>query len=178
MVAVLYASTPSVYDSLDVDVWGLERDARNFRGPGPVICHPPCSRWSTGGLKVGGDHGLFAHALGCVRAYGGVLEHPADSFAFREYGLPRPFKGSWQRSFRDEWVTEVNQCCYGHRARKRTWLVYCGPRAPVGLDWSEGSWTHTVHGRGSRRLSDVEAAATPLAFAQLLYLMVTVLGDT
>lgn len=73
---------------------------------------------------LGDDDGCFAHALWCVRTFGGVLEHPEASHAFRFFGLPIPKTGSgWTepdyyggRSFC------VAQGHYGHRAQKLTWL--------------------------------------------------------
>src|SRR5437868_3442084 len=136
MVAALYVETGGVYYGLpDVDPWDEERDARLYDGPWPVIAHPPCARWSAmawlnqalHGYRIGADGGAFAAALAAVRKYGGVLEHPAYSIAWREFGLPRPGRHGWTSALLDEgWVTEVDQATYGHRARKRTWLYYVG----------------------------------------------------
>ena len=85
MIAALYVETSGVYSGLpDVDVWGIERDARLYAGPHPVVAHPPCERWgryATGGPRadpskpgfqprkeVGDDGGCFAAALASVRA--------------------------------------------------------------------------------------------------------------
>ena len=47
MVAVLFARADSVYKTLPgVDVYDIERDARTYDGPWPVVAHPPCTRWS------------------------------------------------------------------------------------------------------------------------------------
>lgn len=91
-----------------VDPWDEARDARNYAGPHPVVAHPPCERWGRywgGGpmlhgtprqKKLGDDGGCFAAALDAVRRFGGVLEHPEASHAFRHFGLPRPsFNGGW-----------------------------------------------------------------------------------
>jgi hypothetical protein len=109
-----------------------------------------------------------------VRAFGGVLEHPAESIAWRTFELARPQAGTWTRTFTDAgWVTEVQQGAYGHRARKRTWLYYVGAN-PTALDWSTPAPSATVsfmtnHGGGNLpRLSKKEAKATPPAFRDLL----------
>ena len=44
-VSVLFAREDSVYKSLCSDVWDARRDARNYSGPNPVVCHPPCAQW-------------------------------------------------------------------------------------------------------------------------------------
>jgi len=42
-VAVLFARADSIYKSLpDCDVYDIERDARTYDGPWPVVAHPPC----------------------------------------------------------------------------------------------------------------------------------------
>ena len=64
-------------------------------------------------------------ALSAVRRWGGVLEHPAHSYAWRAFGLPRPKRGLWVFDGRG-FTTEVAQSAYGHRARKATWLYYVG----------------------------------------------------
>lgn len=183
MIAALYVHSGGAYTGLsDVDPWGTDRDARLYAGPHPVVAHPPCSSWcqiahvneARYGHKVGDDGGCFVSALGAVRLWGGVLEHPANSYAWPAFGLPRPVRGAWQRDmYEDAWVTEVNQRAYGHRAKKATWLYYVGP-TPAALDWSNPkpvatiSWL-TNHGGGDLpRLNKREASATPPAFRDLL----------
>lgn len=138
MIAALYVETGGCYFGLpDVDPWDQERDARMYRGPWPVVAHPPCQRWGkfwagqplwikrTGERKVkGADGGCFAAALASVRAYGGVLEHPEGSHAWAHFGLNKPPRtGGWIVA--DEyggWTCCVEQGKYGHYARKPTWL--------------------------------------------------------
>ena len=92
-VAALYVETGGVYYDLDgVDPWDEARDARAYPGPHPVVAHPPCARWGrywSGGpsakvrRELGDDGGCFEAALRFVRLYGGVLEHPANTAAWR-----------------------------------------------------------------------------------------------
>ncbi len=145
MIAALYVEKGGVYYGLkDVDPWDEERDAQMYDGPWPVVAHPPCARWSIMGNcrpehVKGDDGGCFAAALDAVREFGGVLEHPRHSLAWREFGLPRPATGGWAQSFSDDgWTTEVDQAEYGHPARKLTWLYYRGPEPPA-LRWGGGS---------------------------------------
>jgi hypothetical protein len=95
MIAALFVRSGSHYFGRpDVDPWPESRDARLYAGPHPVVCHPPCARWgrlyAMHGGKLGDDNGCFESALQSLRRWGGVLEHPADSFAWSRFGLPRP----------------------------------------------------------------------------------------
>lgn len=128
-------------------------------------------RW---GAKVGEDGGCFESALAAVRKWGGVLEHPANSLAWPRFGLLRPVSGAWQRAREQrEWVCEVWQSAYGHKARKRTWLLYVGS-APKPLRWNRPRGTHLIGGginTGNRtlpRLDDRETHITPMLFAEAL----------
>lgn len=188
-VAALFVEPEGVYaNQPGVDLWDEARDARLYAGPHPVVAHPPCARWSSlayvnqaiHGYQVGDDGGCFESALRAVRLYGGVLEHPAGSLAWKSFMLPRPGRMGWYREFLDPgWSCEVSQSAYGHRARKRTWLYYVGDRPPIGLDWREAEGECIVgdlwHGNGRRlgrgdrpRMYQKEALATPEAFCDAL----------
>lgn len=183
-VAALFVAKDGAYwDLPHVDPWDQTRDARRYGGPHPVVAHPPCSAWcriayvveARWGHPVGEDGGCFESALASVRQWGGVLEHPAFSLAWQEFGLPVPVFGRWTRHLFDPgWTTEVHQVAYGHRARKATWLYYVGKAEPPALDWSSPAPTATVsyltnHGdSGLPRLSKREAKATPHAFRDVL----------
>lgn len=188
-VAALYVDPEGVYAGLTgVEIWDERRDARLYVGPWPVVAHPPCNRWSTlavlnqrHGYMIGDDGGCFFAALDSVRAYGGVLEHPAYSFAWTAFQLPPPTRGRWNRTLLDPgWTTEVSQGAYGHPARKATWLYYVGPEPPA-MDWSEPETTATVGGggwangsgrygstAGATRIQGREASATPERFRDAL----------
>lgn len=185
MIAALYVQTGGAYYGLpDVDPWDEARDARLYAGPHPVVAHPPCSRWcqlahmnqARYGHRVGGDGGCFESALASVRRWGGVLEHPAFSYAWPAFGLPTPTR-AWSRTLGDPgWVCEVSQSAYGHPARKLTWLYYVGPNPPS-LDWSERTPTAQVSFCGNHgdsplpRLSKRAASATPSSFRNALIAM-------
>lgn len=152
IIAALFVETGGAYYGLDgVDPWDEARDARAYAGPWPVVAHPPCDRWhmlsavnhKRWGFRINEDGGCFASALASIRAWGGVLEHPAQSRAFRFHGIPHPKSRGWQRTFEGDWITEVDQAAYGHRARKSTWLIYCG-QCPPDLDWRDTTGTHQV----------------------------------
>jgi hypothetical protein len=149
MIAALFVETDGVYFGLpNVDPWDIERDARWYPGPSPVVAHPPCQRWGRfwhgstrkpHQYKLGDDGGCFAAALAAVRVYGGVLEHPADSHAWKHFGLNRPKRGEgWIRA--DECgghTCYVEQGHYGHMSRKPTWLYANGVNLPE-LNWTRG----------------------------------------
>ena len=197
-VAALFVDKRGPYFGRDdVDAWDIERDARKYAGPYPVVAHPPCQRWGrywSGGpsakvrRQLGDDEGCFASALASVRRWGGVLEHPEASHAFKAFDINTPRKiGRWleDRSSRGEhygYVCCVEQGHYGHRARKATWLYYVGPRPPE-LIWGPSSGVRLDEGFHSKaerdaarasgrapvkRLSTVQNIVTPAAFAELL----------
>jgi hypothetical protein len=188
MIAALFVERGGVYFGLpEVDPWDEQRDARLYAGPWPVVVHPPCGKWSPlayinrrriPGYEIGDDGGCFRVALWAVRRFGGVLEHPAQSLAWKAYGLTKPMRGAW--SMPDDYggcVTEVDQGRYGHRARKRTRLYAVGvaPHALPELDWREASSTVVVSGflhyagtDEARRVRPLEASRTPLPFRDVL----------
>lgn len=161
MIAALFVEAEGAYYGLpDVEPWGaetidtwtlrVERDARNYRGPHPVIAHPPCERWgafATGSpmkpkqFRVGEDGGCFAAALTAVRHYGGVLEHPKNSKAWPFFGLRTPpIGGGWVAADTfGGWTCCVDQGHYGHFANKTTWLYAVAPAAYLPeLRWGRG----------------------------------------
>ncbi len=187
-IACLFVDADGIYPALvgKENCWGVNRDARLYPGTGSVVAHPPCQRWGALGAanfaRWGGEHnrpgndaGCFESALGSVRKWGGVLEHPAKSMAFARFGLCKPAAHGWTRSGKDEWVCEVWQSAYGHRASKATWLFYKGSREPKQAIWSRTPGTCQVgyqDKRGKSRnkptLSSKEASATPRLFAEYL----------
>ena len=181
-VAALYIDPRGPYPSMPgVDCWDEARDARKYDGPHPVVAHPPCQLWvnfAALNFKRYGcahnlpanDGGKFAHALACVRAFGGVLEHPAESRAWGAFCLPAPRGFGWARLRPDEWVCEVWQSAYGHKAQKRTWLFYSGQDTPAQglLDRPEGSHQVGWFDRIKPTLGKREASATPPLFAEYL----------
>ncbi len=151
VIAALFVQTGGCYygQPWNIDPWGEARDARLYAGPWPVVAHPPCQRWGkmwfgqpltvkrTGERKIkGDDNGCFASALGSVRRWGGVLEHPWQSHAWPHFKLTVPPRaGGWVKA--DEvggWTCCVEQGQYGHYARKPTLLYVCGPKPPE-LRW-------------------------------------------
>lgn len=181
-VAALYVDARSVYAGMPgVEAWDATWDARRYRGPHPVVAHPPCGPWGRlRHLARGWDRELAPIAVGQVRRFGGVLEHPKGSGLWAWCGLPRPGEPP------DGWggrTVEVRQVEWGHTCRKSTWL-YCvrtadvpapplSGRAPT--HWIAGS-RNGRRGDGSliRRPAEIRTASaemrrrTPALFAEML----------
>lgn len=149
VIAALFVETGGVYFGMpDVDPWDETRDARAYAGPHPVVAHPPCQRWGRfwhgstrkpHQYKLGDDGGCFAAALAAVRKWGGVLEHPCDSHAWKFYNLVPPARHTgWQSAGDGSGMTcYVEQGHYGHMSRKPTWLYAVGCDLPE-LVWEKG----------------------------------------
>ena len=197
-VAALFVADEGPYiNRAAIDPWPESRDARTYTGPYPVIAHPPCERygryWGGGPSakvkrELGDDGGCFASALRAVQVWGGVLEHPAHSYAWDIYRIPFPTPGCWEQVGKVakgfEWVCHVEQGHYGHPARKATWLYAVSPVKPPDLKWgpSEGiRLDEGFHSKEERRLarlsgkkpvkrlSKKQCEHTPEAFAQVLF---------
>lgn len=189
VVAALFIDARGCYADLPrVDPWDEKRDARRYSGPWPVVAHPPCARWcrlaglveARWGLRRGDDGGCFASALGSVRRWGGVLEHPAYSDAWEAHGISRPITGGrWVRADDFGWTCYVEQHRYGHRAKKAAWLYVVSPLPLPELRWgilsdkraqALVSWcgNRVASGEKRPRLTKRERSATPLEFRDLL----------
>jgi hypothetical protein len=113
-------------DGRQQDFFAETRDARLYGGPHPVVAHPPCGPWGmfSWNYKGGEGHKTCAEiAVKQVRALGGVLEHPAHSKLWHSARLPKP--GQAPDLF-GGYSVQLNQCDFGHKAEKPTWLYICG----------------------------------------------------
>lgn len=176
----LYVDRLGPYPKLLVEWYDEARDARTYRGSLPVVAHPPCGPW--GRLRHlsrrdSREHAL--HAVGVVRRNGGALEHPAHSKLWGECLLPYP--GELPDAFGGVTI-EVNQCDFGHVARKPTWVYLVGARS-VGELPPRREPTHWISGgrgragkkakttpvpEGIKVCSAQQRRRTPVAFAQWL----------
>jgi len=142
---------------------------------------------------MGDDDGCFESALAAVRRFGGVLEHPEASHAWKWFGLDRPSKsGGWiVADAVGGFTCCVEQGHYGHLARKATWLYTVGihPADLLGrLTWGPSTTgvrlDHGYHSaeerklaveagahKPRRRLSRKQNLATPTPFRDLLLSM-------
>lgn len=143
-VAALYVDPRGPYPKLAaVEVWDEERDARLYRGPYPVVAHPPCGPWGSLAQYSRQDRRLALLAVKQVRRWGGVLEHPRGSRLWEECGLPAP--GAEPDRYGGRTIA-VRQVDWGHVAEKKTWLYVVGvgrlPKLPppgVPTHWISGS---------------------------------------
>lgn len=176
MIAALFVEPSGVYSNLPgVELWDETRDARKYPGPYPVVAHPPCQRWGRfwhgstrkpHQFKLGADEGAFHAALAAVRNWGGVLEHPEHSHAWRWFGLTLPRPTGWTRAdMRGGWTCRVEQGFYGHLSRKPSWLY------AHGVDLLQLRW-----GRGEQRLHPVALAKHGYAKARRIGMMAMVGG--
>lgn len=159
-----------------------------------------CKRWGrywSGGPSVkrkkllGDDNCMFAFSLWYVRTFGGVIEHPEASHAFKYYGLTKPPKsGGWVKA--DEYggvCCCVEQGHYGHLARKATW-IYLNGFKPKEFIWGKSeNKTRLELGPHSKkqakdirsapgykpikRISAFERLATPIEFKEELIKLIT-----
>ena len=186
--------TGGCYFGLDgVDPWDEKRDARLYAGPWPVVAHPPCQRWGrywSGGpsatvrRRKGDDAGCFAAALAAVNKWGGALEHPEGSHAWRAFNIVAPPRsGGWVPAglMQPGYTCCVEQGHYGHRARKATWLYAVGVEL-VEMQWGscgkrallDDGFHSTEERRRAiktgicRRPSTRQRLPTPLPFRDLL----------
>lgn len=168
-VSVLFARADSVYKTLPgCDVWDIDRDARGYAGPSPVICHPPCRAWgklASFSHPRAGERDLALFALECVRRYGGVLEHPVGSALWPQYFLPRP----GQLDLFGGWTWQCDQFEYGHLMHKLTRLYIVGPQSiwlPPPPEDARAGLPRLP--RYLSRLTVKQREATPIEFAAAL----------
>ncbi len=174
-VAVLYVDPLGPYPKLVRHWYDEKKDARTYAGPWPVVAHPPCGPWSSlRSLSQETTKDCAPAALEAVRHWGGVLEHPCGSAFFKYAGLPRP--GRLPDAFGGS-TFEVDQCDWGHPARKRTWLYVCGLRWAMPNGPTPKTPTHWCSGGGTGRgrtpigikvCSAQQRRRTPEAFARWL----------
>lgn len=171
-VAVLFARADSVYKTLpDVEVYDIERDARTYDGPWPVVAHPPCRAWGrlrTFARPRPDERNLARLAVSLIREFGGVLEHPGGSTLWVAQKLPEP----QEQDVFGGWTLPITQHAWGHRAEKATWLyiIGCAPIDLPPMPLVLGEPTHVVQSRKRTRphITKAEREHTPIELARWL----------
>ena len=197
--ALLVIENGPYYNLDNIEPWSEKENAFNCKNGAPAICHPPCKRWgryAKGGpsarkqFLLGDDDCAFAYSLWYVRTFGGIIEHPEGTHAYKYYGLncPTQRKG-WVKADEYGGITcSIAQGNYGHKARKMTWLYsnkirpfafdLTIPEAKNFIDMSPKSKQHAIEIRNDpnykpfKRISQYEMSATPIEFRNLLIDMV------
>jgi hypothetical protein len=178
-VSVLFVRPDSIYKTLGVDCWDIERDARNWPGGNPIIAHPPCRAWGRFAHRAKprpDEKDLARWAVRQIRLNGGVLEHPAASKLWSDQRLPGPKEvDAW-----GGYTISVNQSWWGHKAQKKTWLYIVGcplselPQMPLNFNGIEYFIATTKNRKRGPRpkmfkwCTKSEREATPIEFAKWL----------
>lgn len=170
-VVALYIDENGIYPSL-TDSYGVTKDARVYNGPWPIVAHPPCGQW--GRLRAfckanAAEKECAVRAVQQLREWGGVLEHPEGSSLWQTVGLPKPKHGQIVIVGK-EMVLSVDQCDWGHPARKRTWLYVYGFKGNLTFP-PKRQPTHSIRGnlpemkKGDRHLTPPDFAIWLLSVA-------------
>lgn len=166
-VVVLCVARKSVYKSLGVECYDIDRDARTFAGKSPIVAHPPCRAWSAfcahQSKPVQGEKELGPMCVQLLKSNGGILEHPAHSRLWDHCGLPKP----GMPEVEGLWSIAVNQSWWGDRRTKKTWLLFAH------IDQSEVDLPFRLHDPTNDReqwntMSRNTRAATPEEMARWL----------
>ena len=171
-VTALFVMKRSIYKSLNVSCYDIDRDARTFDMSTPVVAHPPCRSW--GRLRkfakpLDGESELAVMAVNIVRRCGGVLEHPDGSILFEQLNMKKSSSSDVYGGF----FLSVYQFWWGHKARKKTILYICGcsmsdlPAFPLRFDAIQYVVSGSKKG-GKKEISKADRERTPIGFARWL----------
>jgi len=174
-VSVLFTQKNSVYNSLNVVAYDINKNALSFDFSSPVVAHPPCrlfSRLRSFSNARSSEKNLAYWAIDTIRTVGGVLEHPFPSKLWHEYNLPLPGHGVDSYG---GFSLLIYQSWFGHFATKKTLVYICGlkpnevPKYPLSFDLVEHSVCHSKYRSGQKsKLKPIPKSArsyTPLNFA-------------
>ena len=173
MIAVLFARRDSAYKKYQgLDVYDAERNAYTFKGGVPVIAHPPCRAWGKLSHMANprpGEKDLALYALGVVRTYGGVLEHPKGSKLWKDQNLPTGNETDEHGGF----TLEIDQYDFGHVAPKKTLLYIVGitrDQLPPLPPKNTATPTRSIAGniKGTKRCTQYQREYTPDALIDFL----------
>lgn len=157
-VAALYVDPSGPYGAYAVDSYDVERDARTYEGPFPVVAHPPCGPWGKYKARCNQDPDAARHAVEAVRRFGGIFEHPIGSTLFAELGIPTaPWTPDRPTDEYGGYTIRIPQWHFGHRGEKDTILYIVGTDELPPLPFNEGDTDDQVKiermGKRERRLT-------------------------
>lgn len=179
MISALFVRSDSIYKTMGIDCWDINRNASLWPGGNSIIAHPPCRAWGKFercANPLPGEKELAVLSIKWIRKYGGVLEHPSSSKLWKV--IPLPYPGSIDEF--GGFSICINQSDFGHKAQKKTLLYIKGcsysylPPLPILFNPP----THVIAGDGRSRkksknylqnqrpeVTKKEREATPLALA-------------
>lgn len=179
MISALFVRSDSIYKSLDVDCWDIDRDASAWPGGNSIIAHPPCRAWGQLAHMANprpGEKELAIMAVNNIRKWGGVLEHPFATRLKKVMNFPNQ---GWYDEY-GGFVLKVNQHSWGHKCEKKTLLYICGceindvPEIPINNAPVEYIIATSGRRKDGSRLKDKkevtkkEREETPVEFAKWL----------
>lgn len=173
MISVLFTRKDSVYKSMNLDCYDIERNALTWAGGNPIIAHPPCRSWgqlSHFANPRPGEKELAIYSINQIRKYGGVLEHPRASRLWKEMNLPL----GKQTDEYGGYTISINQSWFGHKAEKKTLLYICGvernnlPEIPLKFDLIEYVVSSSRKKAGKKEISKADRERTPIDLAKWL----------
>jgi hypothetical protein len=173
MISVLFTRKDSVYKSMNLDCYDIERNALTWAGGNPIIAHPPCRAWGQLAHFANprpGEKELAIYSINLIRKYGGVLEHPRASKLWKEMNLPL----GKQTDEYGGYTISINQSWFGHKAEKKTLLYICGvernnlPEIPLKFDLIEYVVSSSRKKAGKKEISKADRERTPIDLAKWL----------
>lgn len=185
MISALFVKKDSIYKTLGVDCFDVDRDARTWMGGNSIICHPPCRAWgrlAQFAKPREDERALAVLSVDLIRKWGGVLEHPYGSTLWNDLQINLPMPG--QRDVFGGFTICINQSWFGHKAQKKTMLYIVGcspsdlPNLPISFDAIEYVVRPSKNGRGAKIITKREREATPIAFAKWLIETATICNET
>ena len=89
-ISALFVRKDSVYKTLGVDCWDIERDATLWPGGNPIIAHPPCRAWGQLSHLANprpGEKELAIQSVKWIREWGGGIGTPGSKQVMANYEL-------------------------------------------------------------------------------------------
>lgn len=178
-IPVLFCQQNSIYKTLGFDCYDLERNAFSYPGRDPVICHPPCRKFSRL-YKLSTaptcERLLGMYAVALVRRNGGIVEQPHCSKLWKCCGIERTIHQDQHGGI----LVSVNQHWFGFPCEKKTDLYIVGidrrdiPAPPLNFN----AVTHSISGSktGKKELYKSKWSYTTESFASYLAQIITLIS--
>lgn len=168
----LFVREDSAYKKREVwDAYDANRNALQYSGTNPLVCHPPCRSWGRLSHMAHnvreGEAELALFSIAKIQKNGGILEHPSGS---RLFGQHVPDVGAHDQY--GGFTIEIDQYDFGHVAHKRTKLYICGidkkdlpalPPRDLTIHYCDKGKRRSIAGniRGTTRCTQYQREYTP-----------------